>query len=82
MRFFSDNAAAAHPAVLEAIAAAAGGTARVTADYDYELDGADQADTFLIYLRSDGTDPDPDADVAIEVAMEKVDGRAHLDWSS
>jgi len=64
-----------------AIEAAAAGAARVQAAYFYEADSY-AADTFLVYLTSDGTDPDPDVDVPTEVTMTKFDGVAKLDWTS
>lgn len=59
--------------------AAAAGTVRVRARYDYAADGSDQADAFLVYLRSNGTDPDPATDTPTVVAMRKFDGVAKLD---
>lgn len=59
--------------------AAAGRTVRVRAVYDYPVDGEDQADAFLVYSRSNGTDPDPAVDTPLEVAMGKADGVARLD---
>src|SRR5690349_1299822 len=41
-----------------------------------------QADTFLIYLTADGSDPDPDLDTPTEVEMTKADGIARLDFTS
>lgn len=61
---------------------AAGGRARVRADYMYDVDGDLQAETWLVYLTTNGVDPDPDTDTPTEVAMNKADGVAHLDWLS
>lgn len=65
-----------------AAAAAAGGKVLVTARYEYAADGADQATQWLIYLRSNGTSPDPTVDTPTVVTMAKVDGVAKLSWLS
>ena len=65
-----------------AVAAAAGRTVLVTARYAYGLDGANQADKFLVYLTSNGVDPDPAVDTATPVTMRKADGFAKLKWTS
>ena len=44
--------------------------------------GARAADTWLIYLTSDGSAPDPDVDTPTEVAMVNIGGLARLDWDS
>jgi len=62
---------------------AANGAVRVEANYYYELDRlAERADQWAVYLRSDGTDPDPDTDAPTLIDMVKVDGVAKLDWTS
>jgi len=61
---------------------AAAGAVRVRANYYYLEDGSDAADTFLIYLRSDGTNPDPSVDTPTTIAMVKADGIAKLNWTS
>jgi len=61
---------------------AAGGTALVTAEYFYTPDGAYAATKWLVYLTSDGSDPDPDLDTPTEVSMIKSDGVARLSWTS
>ncbi len=66
-------------AILEA---AAGGTMRVRAAYAYARDGAYQAASWLVYLTSDGLDPDPEVDEPTVVEMQKRDGTARLDWTS
>lgn len=64
------------------ISPALNGSARVQAAYAYRKDGDDQAETYLVYLTSNGVDPDPSSDTPTEVTMNKVDGVAHLDWTS
>lgn len=64
------------------VAPAAGGTVLVTARYAYGADGAAAADAWLIYLRSDGVDPDPAVDAAVEVPMIRADGVAKLSYTS
>ncbi|MGB0714278.1 MAG: LamG domain-containing protein [Phycisphaerae bacterium] len=68
------------------LTAAAGGTVTVEARY---IRGADKstledrrADTWHIYLRSDGTDPDPSADTPTVIAMTSADGIPRLSWTS
>lgn len=65
-----------------AVAAAAAGTVLVTAEYAYDVDGAAAGDTWLVYLRSDGTDPDPDIDTPATSAMRLADGVAKLSYTS
>jgi hypothetical protein len=64
------------------VAAAAAGTVLVTARYAYDADGDNQADAFLVFLTSSGTDPDPGVDVPAEVAIAKADGVARLAYTS
>lgn len=64
------------------IAAAAGAFTLVRASYTYEPDGDDQADTWVVYLRSNGTDPDPTIDTPYTEAMSTVDGTARLAYSA
>lgn len=56
-----------------AATASSGGTVTIAARYADLADVVDDvsyaADTWLIYLTTDGSDPDPGADVPIEVAM-------------
>jgi hypothetical protein len=61
---------------------AAGGTAIIRAGYLYLADGDDAADTWLIYLRSNGTDPDPAIDTPIEETMGTSDGEARLEYTA
>jgi len=60
--------------------ATAGGTVTLQSRYAYPLDGGRQADTWLLYLTYDGSEPDPDLDTPISVAMAKVDGVAKLTY--
>jgi hypothetical protein len=56
-----------------------GGAFLLTAVYFYDVDSeANQADSFLIYTRFDGSDPDPSIDIPVVVAMIKSDGGANL----
>lgn len=64
------------------IAAASAATARVQGVYRYDEDAAAKGDAFLIYLRSNGTDPDPASDSPTVVTMNQKDGVARLDWTS
>jgi len=59
--------------------AAAGGTVRVTAIYLPDRDSdLQRADQWWIYLRSNGTDPDPAVDTPTKVTMVSVDGVTQL----
>lgn len=60
----------------------AAGAVRVRAHYFYRPDAPLSADNFLIYLRSDGSDPDPDLDIPAVVEMKQVDGASFLDYTS
>lgn len=64
------------------IEAAASAAVRVTAEYRHGADEDRAADTWLIYLTNDGSDPDPDLDTPTEVSMVRADGVAYLDWTS
>lgn len=70
-----------------AIEPAASGAALIMAQYGYLADSADaggggEADTWLIYLTSDGVDPDPVLDTPVEVAIKRTGGIAALRWTS
>ena len=56
--------------------------AQVTAQYNYAADGSDQADTWLIYITTDGSDPDPSTDTPTEVTMIKTEGSAQLVYTT
>ncbi len=60
----------------------AAGKIRIQSFYDYTADGNNQANQWLVFLRSDGTDPDPDIDTPTVVTMAKNDGIAKLDFLS
>ncbi len=65
---------------VQAVEPASAGNVRVTADYLYQVDGVNQADTWAVFLTSDGSTPDPSVDVPIGTPpMVKVDGVAKLD---
>ena len=64
------------------IVAAASATALLTALYYYYADTIRQADQWLIYITDDGSNPDPDVDTPVVVAMKKTDGIAKLEWTS
>ena len=55
----------------------------VEAVYDYASDGEDdkEADTWLIYYTTDGSNPDPDNDTPAEETMIKASGEAYLEWT-
>jgi len=57
-------------------------TVRLRAAYGYAADGSRQAGQFLVYLTSDGGDPDPGVDEPTVIDMVKSDGVARLDWTS
>lgn len=79
-----DGTAAEVPPSSPSFAAApsAAGTILVTSSYAYGLDGANQAGDWLVYLRSDGTAPDPIADMPTVVVMAKTDGLAKLSYTT
>lgn len=60
----------------------AAGIVTVGALYQSFLDGDNAADTWLIYLTSDGSTPDPDVDTPIEVVMVFAGGLARLAYDS
>lgn len=64
-------------------AASPAGAVRIKSFYDYETDGTTLAAvSWLVYLTSNGVDPDPDLDTPTVVTIAKVDGQAKLDWTS
>ncbi|MEI6542142.1 MAG: hypothetical protein WCL60_01385 [Methylococcales bacterium] len=64
------------------ITPAAGGTVIITASYDWRPDGANAADTWLIYIKTDGTTPNPATDTPVTVSMWKGAASALLNWQS
>lgn len=64
------------------IAAGAAGTFDVTSEYYYLEDGANAATQWLIYLTTNGSDPNPSVDSPTVVSMVSVDGISKLDWTS
>lgn len=58
------------------------GAVRLTARYNYLADGILAADTWLIYLTTDGVDPDPGLDTPVEVMMVLADGVARLTYTA
>lgn len=64
------------------VEAAAAGTVRVRAEYAYLADGDDAADLFIVYVRSNGTNPDPATDTPVEVDAVRADGVAKLDYTT
>lgn len=58
--------------------AIADGEVLIGAHYTPASDGSAAADTWLVYLRSNGTDPVPGVDTPTEVAMRSNDGVAKL----
>ncbi len=65
-----------------AISPATGGAVFVIASYFYLLDKDLQGNQFLVFIRSDGTDPDPINDTPDIVNMIKSDGVAELSFTS
>lgn len=64
------------------LTAKAAGKVRITAEYNYAADGANKADTWLIYVTTTGVDPNPGTDTP---ATETIDtGRqvAHLAYTT
>lgn len=61
---------------------ATNGAISVKALYFYLADGDDAATEFLIYLTSNGANPDPAHDTPIKVSYTQSDGIGKLDWSS
>lgn len=64
------------------IEAAAAGAFKVTARYEYLPDGAYAANQWLIYLRTNGTNPDPSVDTPTVVSLVKVGGSAYLEYTT
>lgn len=62
--------------------AAAGGTVRVRARYNYLADAGHEGTTWAIWQTDDGSEPDPTDPETATVAMVKRDGAARLDWTS
>lgn len=65
-----------------AIQPAESGKVRIDASYPYTMDGVLQATDWLIYIRSNGTDPDPSVDTPVVVSMQKGGGLALLSYLS
>lgn len=66
----------------QALNAGLAGIVTVSALYQPGLDGDNAADTWLIYLTSDGSTPDPDVDTPIEVVMDIDVDLVWLDYDS
>ena len=64
------------------VSPAAGGAVLVDAEYAWEMDGANAADQWLVYLTNTGVDPDPDVDSPTVVAIVTAAGHAFLSWTS
>ncbi len=64
------------------LTATEGGKVLVNSVYDYFADADDQADQWLIYLTSDGSDPDPETDTPIVSSLVKCDGLGRLEYLS
>lgn len=63
-------------------ASASGAFALAGAYYYLADEEAAQADTWLIYARYNGTNPDPSVDTPVTATMTKADGVAKLDYTS
>jgi hypothetical protein len=61
---------------------AAGGTVSISALYDWRADGGSAADKFLIYLRSDGSNPNPATDTPTVIPAWHGAASATLNWQS
>lgn len=66
----------------EYLEAGVGGTFRVTAEYNYKADGDLPADAWLVYLKTGGSDPDPDVDTPVVVPMSVRGALSLLDYTS
>ncbi len=77
------SVAATKPSAPEdiAITASSGGTMLVTANYQYLPDGANAATRFLVWLTSNGVDPNP-ADAPTVVAFKRSDGLGKLRYTT
>ncbi len=64
------------------ITPAAGATGYVTAQYLFDDDDEYAATHWLIYFTDDGSDPNPDVDEPVIIAMNKLNNRAVLKWTS
>jgi hypothetical protein len=64
------------------ITPSAGGTVVITAAYDWRDDGVNAADSFLIYTRTDGSNPNPATDTPALVAIWTGGASAVLSWQS
>lgn len=69
------------PSAPTGVSAAASGSGRVTlrALYHYRGDGPAQGDQWLVYERTNGTDPVVGVDTPVVVSMTKADGLAQLE---
>jgi len=65
-----------------AIADAGALTTNITADYFYLQDSGREADTWNLYVTTNGVDPNPATDTPIAVAMNKTAGAALLDYTT
>lgn len=59
----------------------AAGAVNVAGEYSY-LSDPNQSDSFLVYVTTTGSDPDPGVDSPVVVAMIKSDGIARLDYDT
>lgn len=57
--------------VNQSLAQSTGGKLNLSAEYMPNMD-ADPADTWRYYVRTDGTDPDPDVDTPVDVGMQFI----------
>jgi len=64
------------------LSAGLAGIVTASALYQPNLDGDNAADTWQIFLTSDGSTPDPAVDIPTEETMEFIGGLARLDWDS
>jgi hypothetical protein len=59
-----------------------GGVVQISAVYTPAPDGDNAATTWLVYHRTNGTNPDPATDTPAETAMVNADGLVKLTWES
>lgn len=64
------------------ITASASGKVTIAAVYDWRADNSNAGDSFLIYCRMDGTEPNPATDTPVNVSVWKGSAYATLNWLS
>ncbi len=54
----------------------------IEAEYNYPADGDNAADKWLLYMTTDGSDPDPTTDTPLEIAMVKTEAITTLNYTT